>query len=409
MPVITLLGGSFCRNDLIISRLIETTGYTLIDDQQVLDRAVTQFQAQETRLRRAFSGKISAFNKFTHEWQRSLAILKMAVAEFLSQDGLIIHGLASLLIPRDISHVLKVCLVGDLAWRNQEAVTSRGLKPKEAADLIQKDDETAATWSGHQYGKSPWDAKLYDLLIPVDKTDISTIVALIQDNSRRAILLPTDESLRAVADFRLAARVEDTLTQKGHDVGVVVQDGIVTLIINKHVLLLSRLENELKKIIGALAGVKGVQTRIGAGFHQADVYRQADLEAPSRVLLVDDETEFVQTLSERLMMRDMGSTVVYDGEQALSFVQEEEPDVMVLDLKMPGIDGIEVLRRIKKDHPAIEVIILTGHGTKTDEQVCRELGAFAYLQKPVDIEILSKTMREAYQKIKLRQMAAVEE
>jgi two-component system, OmpR family, response regulator CpxR len=118
------------------------------------------------------------------------------------------------------------------------------------------------------------------------------------------------------------------------------------------------------------------------------------------VLLVDDEREFVQTLSERLQMRDMGAAVAYDGDSALKLVNEDEPEVMILDLKMPGIDGFEVLKRIKKDHPEIEVIILTGHGTDADEELCMKLGAFAYLQKPVDIEILSATLQKAYAKSK---------
>ena len=97
--------------------------------------------------------------------------------------------------------------------------------------------------------------------------------------------------------------------------------------------------------------MKKVETKVGKGFHQSDIYRKVDFEIPSKVLLVDDEREFVQTLSERLLLRDMGSAVVYDGESALNLVNSDEPEVMILDLKMPGIDGIEVLRRVKESHP----------------------------------------------------------
>ena len=115
---------------------------------------------------------------------------------------------------------------------------------------------------------------------------------------------------------------------------------------------------------------------------------------------MDDEREFVETLSERLLMRDIGSAVVYDGEEALRLVSEDEPEVVVLDLKMPGIDGIEVLRRIKRDYPLVEVIILTGHGSEKDRDICMQLGAFTYLEKPVEIEELSAAMQQAYDKIK---------
>jgi DNA-binding response OmpR family regulator len=115
-----------------------------------------------------------------------------------------------------------------------------------------------------------------------------------------------------------------------------------------------------------------------------------------KVLLVDDEQKFVQALSERLQMRDLENETVYDGEQALSFVDDKEPDVMVLDLKMPGIDGMEVLRRVKKKFPAIRVIILTGHGTDRDEEESRRMGVFDYLKKPVDIEVLVSRIKAAH-------------
>ena len=115
-----------------------------------------------------------------------------------------------------------------------------------------------------------------------------------------------------------------------------------------------------------------------------------------KILLVDDEEKFVEALSERLQMRDMENETVYDGEEALSFVDDREPDVMVLDLKMPGIDGMEVLRRVKKKFPAIQVIILTGHGTDRDEEESRRIGVFDYLKKPVDIELLVSRIKAAH-------------
>jgi len=75
---------------------------------------------------------------------------------------------------------------------------------------------------------------------------------------------------------------------------------------------------------------------------------------------------------------------------------------MILDLKMPGIDGIEVLRRVKRNNPDIEVIILTGHGTEADRELCMKLGAFAYLQKPVDIEVLSDALKKANDKMRIK-------
>jgi len=115
-----------------------------------------------------------------------------------------------------------------------------------------------------------------------------------------------------------------------------------------------------------------------------------------KILLVDDEKEFVNTLSERIHMRELGAEIALNGEEALKIVDNEVPDVMVLDLRMPGIDGMEVLRRVKKTYPDVQVIILTGHGSDKDEEEAIRLGAFDYLQKPVEIDTLVQKIRHAY-------------
>ncbi len=117
-----------------------------------------------------------------------------------------------------------------------------------------------------------------------------------------------------------------------------------------------------------------------------------------KVLLVDDEVDFVKTLAKRLEMRELKADTVYSGEQAVSFTKEEEPDVMVLDLRMPGMDGMEVLRQIKKAYPNTQVIILTAHGTEKDREEAEKLGVYDFLKKPVDIETLVDKIKGAYKK-----------
>ena len=114
-----------------------------------------------------------------------------------------------------------------------------------------------------------------------------------------------------------------------------------------------------------------------------------------RVLYVDDEEDFVRTLAERMDMRDLGGEVALSGREALEMLEAERPDVMVLDLRMPGLDGLEVLRRVKRAYPEIEVIILTGHGSERDEAEARRLGAFDYFRKPVELETLMDAIRRA--------------
>ena len=114
-----------------------------------------------------------------------------------------------------------------------------------------------------------------------------------------------------------------------------------------------------------------------------------------KVLLVDDEEEFVTTLAERLKLRDIVSFVATNGDQALHIVETEKPPVVVLDLMMPGIGGLEVLQVIRRRHPHIQVILLTGRGSTKEGIKGMRLGAFDYLMKPVKIEDLIKRMNDA--------------
>jgi DNA-binding response OmpR family regulator len=122
-----------------------------------------------------------------------------------------------------------------------------------------------------------------------------------------------------------------------------------------------------------------------------------------KLLLVDDEREFVETLADRLRMRDLEAAVALNGEEAISAVETEEPDVIVLDVKMPGLDGIEVLKRVKEAYPNVEVIILTGHGSEKDEVAARSLGAFDYMKKPADLDNLVPRIRNAFKR-KMRKL-----
>lgn len=115
-----------------------------------------------------------------------------------------------------------------------------------------------------------------------------------------------------------------------------------------------------------------------------------------KVLLVDDEIEFINTLSTRLEMRGIKTDVVYDGQQALDYVAKQEPDVIVLDLEMPRVHGMDVLRKLSKTHPKIQVVILTAFGSDAREEEAKELSAFDFLNKPVAVETLAERIRGAY-------------
>ena len=114
-----------------------------------------------------------------------------------------------------------------------------------------------------------------------------------------------------------------------------------------------------------------------------------------KILLVDDEEEFVTTLAERLELRGLQARVALNGEAALKMIEADTPQIVILDVLMPGIGGFEVLRRIKAQHPQLPVILLTGRGSEKEGVKGMQLGAFDYLMKPLNIEELIKKMQEA--------------
>ena len=121
------------------------------------------------------------------------------------------------------------------------------------------------------------------------------------------------------------------------------------------------------------------------------------------VLLVDDETDFLAALTKRLTARKFNVLCADNGHKALDLLAQEKVDVVVLDVKMPGMDGIETITRIKKVSPLVEVIMLTGHASLETSIEGMALGAFDYMLKPVAIDELVYKIQDAYQAKSLRE------
>jgi DNA-binding NtrC family response regulator len=119
---------------------------------------------------------------------------------------------------------------------------------------------------------------------------------------------------------------------------------------------------------------------------------------PMTVLFVDDEPDFLQTLLKRMRKRDVNAAGVGSGEEALVHLAQSPADVVVLDVRMPGMGGIETLRAIKKKTPLTEVVMLTGHASLEVAREGMENGAFDYLMKPVDIDDLLYKIQDAFHK-----------
>ncbi len=120
----------------------------------------------------------------------------------------------------------------------------------------------------------------------------------------------------------------------------------------------------------------------------------------TKVLLVDDEQQFVEILAQRLETRGFQVSSAFDGDQAISFMGEHEVDVVILDVQMPGRNGIETLQEIKRMAPITEVIMLTGHATVETAIQGMKLGAYDYLMKPTDTAELVDKINKAHKRKK---------
>ncbi|WP_028581179.1 response regulator [Desulfogranum japonicum] len=403
MSSIALFYNLFSLEKDVREQLAAVTGYRIVQDRDVIRKTAEIYQLEQEKVERALYGPTSVFNSFTQERENNLSRLKLTLAEMLAENGTIFSGAISLLIPQSVTHILRVGLFDDHKGRIQRAM-QEGLIEKKAVKAIKKSDASVCDLVAFLHLNPVNDRSQYDIFIPMGSTSTAEAVQLIVENYRKPAVLESAESMQAVTDMQLAARVELNLLEKGYTNDVRCINSRVTITINKSVHSFEHAAKQLSQAAKNVSGVANVDVVAGKDYHSS-IYRDHDFKLPPKVLLVDDEQEFVQTLSERLNTRNYGSYPVFDGEQAVDLLDSETPDVMVLDLKMPGMHGVEVLQKTKEIKPEVEVIILTGHGSEDDRKTCMELGAFAYLQKPVDIVELTAVIDEAYKKVAAMKVA----
>jgi DNA-binding NtrC family response regulator len=133
------------------------------------------------------------------------------------------------------------------------------------------------------------------------------------------------------------------------------------------------------------------------------------MEHVIKLLIVDDETRFLNAIAQRLGKRGFEVRTATNGPDALDLARDEKFDLALLDLKMPGMDGGQVLRALKDEHRFLEAIILTGHGSLESAVELTRSGAFSYLPKPYELDKLVQVLKDAYEARLLRKFAADQE
>ena len=405
MSSIAFFSCSFTPLADILDELSERLELLSYGDYDLINDTIVKYGIQSDKLHKIMYGGTSVFNQFTLDKEIIVNMFKSIISEKLdTTEKFIFNGLLTSLIPSDITHVLKVLVVDSKKNRIQKAIESN-LSKAEAKKSIKRHDISAYNWTDFLFRKEAYDNTLYDLVVPVSGKSYLDLSKEITSCYHTTSVLPTTDSYNAVKNMRLATDVERILLHSGHKAQVSANQGNIALTITDSGYGYKKLTEELTELAKQIRGVEDVSINKSEDFTYS-IYRKQKFELPSKVLFVDDEKDFVQTISQRLINRNVGTYGVYNGEDALELITKDSPDVMVLDLKMPGLHGIEVLRRTKELAPEVEVIILTGHGTESDKKDCMELGAFAYMNKPVHIEALSECIRAANERVRSGEKAA---
>ena len=395
MSSIALFPCAFTQGETVIDHLATRLELTLYTDEDLIRETSVRFNCKPDVLQGMLYGRTSVFNQFTLEREKTVNMFRLILADKLGTEGqFLFYGHHAVLIPLAVVDVLTILLVDSKEGRIAQAQTE-GLSEAAAKKQIKYHDVRAYRWAEFLFKKEPFDKSLYDLVLPNSLKSVEERCDGIINFFHKTSLLRSAESIQAVDNMALAAKVERRLLRGGHVLGVLADGRHITLSVEKSVFHFEGLKKELVEIVSAVRGVDMVTVHMSPAYSDS-IYRQQKFELPSKVLFVDDEKEFVQTVAERLISRNVGTYGVFSGVEALELISDDPPDVMVLDLKMPQMHGVEVLKKAKELYPEIEIIILTGHGSVEDEMVCMTLGAFAYLNKPVDIETLSNTIKSAH-------------
>ena len=254
MSVVVIFSGSFCNAEQIAKKTASSLGHKYVSEN-LLEEASQRYSVPKDKLFRAMHGPTPFLNKLTHEKEKHIAYIKAALAEIIQQNNIVYHGFASLLLPKSITHILRVCIAADHNFRVEMAVKNRGISIKDANNLVRKDDNQRYQWSQYLFGLSPWEKELYDITIPMNASSVEDAVKIITDNTLKEAVRTSPESQKAITDFVLSARVNVALMEKNHEVDVSCDDGKVTIVINKFVKRLEHKKEQLQKITVAVDGV----------------------------------------------------------------------------------------------------------------------------------------------------------
>ena len=258
MGIVTIFSASFCRENEISKKLAAKLGFELLDEK-LIEETKKQFHISDQKLRDTLNGRTPFLNNLTHDKEKNIAYLKAVLTQLVSVDNVIYHGFASHLLPNSITHILKVCILAKYEYRLHTAVEQTNLSEHEAKQQLRKDDENRYKWVQSLHQLSPWDEKLYDIIIPMHASSVDKAVNLIIENIQKPALQTTPESRKALDDFLFSAKVNVPLVENGYDVTIKNDSGNITIYLKEYVIRLKLIKEKIIKIVRSVEGVKNIE------------------------------------------------------------------------------------------------------------------------------------------------------
>ena len=207
MAIITISRGSYHRGREVAEKLAVKLGYECVS-REILLEASQEFDIPEIKLIRAIKDAPKILERFTREKEKYVSYIRAALLKRAQRDNIVYHGLFGNFFLRDVPHVLKVRIVGDLDARIAEEVERAGIPEAKAREIIMKDDEERRKWAFHLYGADTWDATFYDLVIHLKSITVDDAVSLIMHALQFPRFQTTPESQQIVDSLVEAMRLE---------------------------------------------------------------------------------------------------------------------------------------------------------------------------------------------------------
>ena len=244
MAILSIFGGIYCHTEEIVTKLENKLNYRRVDEE-LLQQTSQKFGISVEKLQKALTDELPPFSKFSNTREKIAAKLKLTLAGILQQDNLLVTGYPTHLIPRTITHMLKVCIIANMDYRVKLAMDTNDLSEKNAHKAIRNDDKKRSSWTNFLLEKPPFDDSMYDMIIPTQDRTVDEAIELILEQLQSDAVKTTGLSQQAARDFLLSAKVNHELTEDGQEVDVYSEDGVVTVMLNKYVVRLEKKQEEI--------------------------------------------------------------------------------------------------------------------------------------------------------------------